>query len=135
MANKAGEITHYITLDIQTRGVRKTIQFLVTNIGNEDIILGYPWMAAFEPQFVWKNGVINEKELPIILQSVNPFTPGKDLIIARCKGTGDSRLAVTTSTELAIKAQQYTKEVKVPVEYQQFTKVFSKQESKRFPPK
>ncbi len=39
-ANKAGEITHYITLDIQTRGVRKTIQFLVTNIGNEDIILG-----------------------------------------------------------------------------------------------
>src|SRR6266571_277234 len=112
------------------------MQFLVTNIGNEDIILGYPWMAAFEPQFVWKNGVINEKELPIILQSVNPFTPGKDLIIARCKGTGDnSQLAATTSTELAIQAQQYTKKVEVPAEYQQFTKVFSKQESKRFPPK
>src|SRR6266705_4004996 len=64
-ANQAGEITHYITLDIQTRGVRKMIQFLITNIGNEYIILGYPWMAAFEPQFTWKNGVINEKELPI----------------------------------------------------------------------
>src|SRR6266700_4842587 len=38
-ANQAGKITHYITLDIQTRGIRKTIQFLVTNIGNEDIIL------------------------------------------------------------------------------------------------
>src|SRR6266702_4247481 len=76
-ANQAGEITHYITLDIQTRGVQKTIQFLITNIGNEDIILGYPWMAAFEPQFSWKNGVINEKELPVILQSVNPFTPRK----------------------------------------------------------
>jgi len=135
-ANKAGEITHYITLDIQTRGVRKTIQFLVTNIGNEDIILGYPWMAAFEPQFTWKNGVINEKELPIILWSVNPFTPGKDPIITRCKGTGDdSRLAVTTSTELAIQAQQYTKKVEVPAEYRQFAKVFSEQESKRFPPK
>src|SRR6266702_428497 len=84
-ANQAGEITHYITLDIQTRGVKKTIQFLVTNIGNKDIILGYPWMAAFEPQFTWKNGVINEKELPIILRSVNPFTPGKDPIIARAK--------------------------------------------------
>src|SRR6266702_1230788 len=57
--NQAGEITHYITLEIQTRGIRKTIQFLVTNIGNEDIILGYPWMAAFEPQFTWRNGVIN----------------------------------------------------------------------------
>jgi len=81
-ANQAREITHYITLDIQTRGIRKTIQFLVTNIGNEDIILGYPWMAAFKPQFTWKNGVINEKELPIILRSVNPFVPGKNLIIA-----------------------------------------------------
>ncbi len=116
-ANQAGEITHYIVLEVQTRGIRKAIQFLVTNIGNEDIILGYPWMAAFEPQFTWKNGVISEKELPIILRSVNPFIPGKDPIIARMKGTEeDSRLAATTSTELAIKAQQYTKKVEVPAE-------------------
>ena len=74
-------------------------------------------MAAFEPQFTWKNGVISEKELPIILRSVNPFIPGKDPIIARMKGTEeDSRLAATTSTELAIKAQQYTKKVEVPAE-------------------
>ncbi len=135
-ANQAGKITHYITLDIQTRGIRKTIQFLVTNIGNEDIILGYPWMAAFEPQFTWRNGVINEKELPIILRSVNPLYPGKDPIIARVRETeDDARLAATTSTKLAIQAQQYTTKVEVPVEYQQFAKVFSKQESKRFPPK
>jgi len=135
-ANQAGEITHYITLDIQTRGVRKTIQFLITNIGNEDIILGYPWMAAFEPQFTWRNGVIDKKELPIILRSVNPFIPGKDPIIARCKDTGgSSRLRTTTSTELAIQAQQYTKKVEIPAEYRQFTKVFSEQELKRFPPK
>ncbi len=82
MANQAREITHYIALNIQTGGVKRTIQFLITNIGNEDIILGYPWMAAFEPQFAWKNGVINEKELPIILQSVNPFLPGKEPVIA-----------------------------------------------------
>jgi len=132
-ANQAGRIMHYITLDIQTRGIRKTIQFLVTNIGNEDIILGYPWMAAYEPQFTWKNRVINERELPIILQSVNPFIPGKDPIIARVKS--NSQLAATTSTKLAIKAQQYTKKVEVPEEYQQFAKVFSEHESKRFPPK
>src|SRR6266702_3149659 len=85
-ANRAGEITHYITLDIQTNGSQKQIQFLVTNIGNEDIILGYPWMVAFETQFSWTNGVINEKALPIILQSVNPSIPGKDPIITRIKG-------------------------------------------------
>src|SRR6266571_2223777 len=136
MANRAGEITHYITLDIQTRGIQKTIQFLVINIGNEDIILGYPWMSAFEPKFIWKNGVINEKELPIILWSVNPSIPGKELIITRIRGSEDNyRVQATTSTELAIKAQQYTKKVEVPTEYQQFAKVFSKEESKRYPPK
>ena len=39
------------------------------------------------------------------------------------------------STKLAIKAQQHTKRVEVLTEYRQFTKVFSEQESKRFPPK
>ncbi len=93
-------------------------------------------MAAFEPQFTWKNRVINKKELPIILQSVNPFIPGKDPIITQVKGMeGNGRLAATTSTELAIQAQQYTKKVKVPTEYQHFAKVFSEQELKRFPPK
>ena len=133
MANQARNITHYTTLDIQTGGVRRTINFLVTNIGNEDIILGYPWMAAFEPKFTWKNGVINEKELPIILRSVNPSIPGKELIIARTQGSDTIR--ATTSTKLAIKAQQYTKKVEVPAEYQQFAKVFSEEESKRYPPK
>src|SRR6266704_6029127 len=133
-ANQAGEITHYITLNIQTRGIQKTIQFLITNIGSEDIILGYPWMAAFEPQFTWRNGVINEKELPIILRSVNPFTPKRDPIIAQAKGEA-SQIKATTSTELAIKAQQYTKKVEVPREYQQFAKIFSEEESKRYPPK
>ncbi len=131
MANQAGEITHYITLNIQTRGIQKTIQFLVTNIGNEDIILGYPWMATFEPQFVWKNGVINEKELPIILWSVNPFIPGRDPVIAQVEGSDNNfHIQATTSTELAIKAQQYTKKVEVPAEYRQFAKVFSEEESK-----
>src|SRR6266571_8366786 len=57
--NQARDITHYTNLEIQIRGVWKTIQFLITNIGNEDIMLGYPWMAAFEPKFTWKHGVIN----------------------------------------------------------------------------
>ena len=93
-------------------------------------------MAAFEPQFTWKNGVISKKELPIILQSVNPFIPGKDLVIAQVEGSNnDNHVQATTSTELAIKAQQYTKKVEVPTEYRQFAKVFSEEESKRYPPK
>src|SRR6266702_129717 len=52
-ANQAGHITHYMDLNVQTNGTRKNMRFLIMNIGHEDIIMGYPWMAAFEPQFMW----------------------------------------------------------------------------------
>src|SRR6266702_2043644 len=134
MANQAGHITHYVDLNIQTNGIRKTICFLITNIGSEDIILGYPWMAAFDPQFTWGRGVINEQALPIIIWSVNPSIPGKEPIIAQMRGTPEEHyLQATTSTELAIKVQQYTKKVKVPSVYHQFAKIFSEEESKHYP--
>ena len=38
------------------------------------------------------------------------------------------------STDLAIKAGQYTAAVEIPAEYQQHAKVFSKEESRHFPP-
>jgi len=136
MANQAGSITHYIDLNIQTNSIRKTIHFLITNIGNEDVVLGYPWMAAFEPQFTWRNGVIDERALPVVIRSVNPSKIGEESIIAQTQGIAkESRLCATMATELAIKAQQYTKAVEVPEEYQQFTKVFSEEESKRYLPK
>ncbi len=89
-------------------------------------------MAAFEPRFTWWNGVIDKRELPIIIRSVNPTILGRDLT----QETNDElHLRATISTKLAIKAQQYTKKVEVPTEYQQFAKVFSEEESKRYPPK
>src|SRR6266581_8796490 len=83
MANQAGSITHYVDLNVQTNGFKRTIRLLITNIGSEDIVLGYPWMAAFKPQFTWGSGVINEKALPIIIRSVNPSIPRKESVIAR----------------------------------------------------
>jgi len=142
-ANQARKITHYITLDIQTRGIRKTIQFLVTNIGNEDIILGYPWMAAFEPKFSWKHATIDKKILPVVLQSVNPYQTIPESVIRHMDSekediicTLESQCTVrTTATELVIQAQQYTSKTVVPKEYQDFAKVFGEEESKRYPPK
>src|SRR6266702_337965 len=82
-ANQARHITHYIDLNIQTNGIKRTMQFLITNIGHEDIMLGYPWMATFKPQFAWGRGIINEKALPIIIQSVNPSIPEQRPVIAQ----------------------------------------------------
>ncbi len=130
-ANHDGPITHYVDLDIQTNGIRKMLRFLITNIGHERIILGYPWMAVFEPQFTWKNRTIHEQALPVIIRSVNPSQIIGDQTIAQAQ----TQIRATTSTDLAIKAQQYTKKVEVPREYQDFVKVFSEEESRRYPPK
>src|SRR6266702_3075128 len=82
MENKDGLITHYIDLNVQTKGVYRDMHFLITNIGHEDIILGYPWLSTFEPQFDWTHTVIHKEALPVVIQSVNPQIPGKDPIIA-----------------------------------------------------
>jgi hypothetical protein len=35
--------------------------------GDEDVLLGYPWLSVYEPKFSWKHGVIDEHNLPIVL--------------------------------------------------------------------
>jgi hypothetical protein len=71
-SNKSGMITHYLDLDVCTNGIHKEMQFLVTDIGHEEILLGYPWLATFEPRFKWRSAVVDEHILPIIISSINP---------------------------------------------------------------
>jgi hypothetical protein len=47
------------------------MRFLVTDLGNEDLILGYPWLATFEPQFNWRNSIVDTAHLPIIVRSLD----------------------------------------------------------------
>ena len=65
--NKVGNVTHYIDLLVETAGKKKEMQFLVSDIGQEDVILGYPWLATLELNFSWMHGTIDTQHLPIIL--------------------------------------------------------------------
>ena len=47
--NQAGMLTHYIDLEIWTGKREETMWFLITNLGNKDLILGYPWLTTFKP--------------------------------------------------------------------------------------
>jgi hypothetical protein len=38
-------ITHFLNLDVCTNGIHKEMRFLVTDIGHEEILLGYPWLG------------------------------------------------------------------------------------------
>ena len=61
--NKAGMITHYLNLDVKTKGIHKEMCFLITNIGKEDILLGYPWLATYKLKFNWKDTTIGKEAL------------------------------------------------------------------------
>ena len=52
--NKAGMISKFVDLHVQTQGRTEQMRFLVTDLGTEDLILGYPWLAVFEPKFQWR---------------------------------------------------------------------------------
>jgi hypothetical protein len=81
-SNRSGMITHYLDLNVRTRRSHKEMRFLVTDIGHEEILLGYPWLATSEPKFNWRSAVIDEQVLPIIISSINPWKPQTQPTIA-----------------------------------------------------
>jgi hypothetical protein len=141
--NQVGQVTHYVDLDVRTNNIHKEMRFLVSDIGCEDAILGYPWLATFELHFSWKHGIIDISHLPIVLNSVNPclIQQGETIAALHTEDKQDilddlTRECTTrgASTELAIDTKSEAKAVELPPEYQRFTSVFSEEESQRFPP-
>jgi hypothetical protein len=127
---------------MQTNGIYKEMRFLITDIGNEDILLGYPWLVVYEPKFSWRHGTIDEQNLPIVICTVNPQMAKIKPVIA-CLLTENQKFNILTeltrdsvvvsiATELAIAARERDK-AEIPQEYAKFSKVFSKEESKKFP--
>jgi hypothetical protein len=65
-------ITHYLDLNVVTKGIHKKMRFLITNIRQEEILLGYPWLATFKPKFDWRSTTIEPQFMPVIISSINP---------------------------------------------------------------
>ena len=79
--NKSGSITHFIDLKVQTKGMVKDMRFLIADIGTENLLLGYPWLAAFEPGFKWQPAIMDSINFPVIISSSFP-SPSKVVIAA-----------------------------------------------------
>ena len=125
------------------------MRFLVTSLGNEDLILGYPWLTTFEPRFNWTNGIIDTSYLPVVVRSLDWKTlrirptiasTSKEEPMTRiqrayvCDALNqESNVWANISTELAQKAGQYTTKVEIPIQYRQFARIFDEEASHRLP--
>jgi len=56
--------------DIVTRtGTKRTrLRYFLTDLGDNQVILGYPWFASTQPRIDWAKGWIDYQQLPIVLR-------------------------------------------------------------------
>jgi hypothetical protein len=142
--NKSGMITHYLDLNVITKGIHKEMRFLVTDIGQEEVLLGYPWLATFEPKFDWRSATMEPRFMPVIISSINPRITQSQPTIASTLTEGAKQSIVRqletectirgVATDLAIQAGEQQTEAELPKEYQEFSRLFSDEAADRFPP-
>ncbi len=151
--NQDGNITHYTDLQVKTGKETYILRFLITNLGRDEVILGYPWFTAFEPKIRWKEATLEEEYQPVVITTINTHEPMIELAIRALETYGLDEEAweqllseeepyiaickMTMASELAQKAMDQTKktfEQMVPAQYHRHRKVFSKEASHRFPP-
>ncbi len=128
--NQDGAISHFTDLQVRTRNETKTLRFLITNLGRDEVILGYPWLTAFEPIIHWKDATLDKKCQPVIISSIQPEEAQiattiteeewEDTIQKDKEEPYAMIRKITTASELAQKAMDKTKrtfEQMVPEEY------------------
>jgi hypothetical protein len=67
--NEECHITHYVGLLVRCGDQSKELRFLVTNLGEEEIVLGYPWLKVFRPKINWKNTTLDEEMHPLVIRT------------------------------------------------------------------
>ena len=67
--NRHGQITHHTDLEVRTGDQTRTMHFFLTNLGEQKVILGYPWFAAVQPIIDWAKGWIAYEQLPVVIKA------------------------------------------------------------------
>jgi hypothetical protein len=54
--NKHRTLTHYCLLRVKKGNLNRLQRFYITNLGSDQVILGYLWLRDFNPNVDWKSG-------------------------------------------------------------------------------
>ena len=81
--NKVGTLKYYADMSTKTGGKRTHLQYFLTDLGENQVILGYPWFASAQPKIDWAKGWIDYEQLPIVLRSDDA---DKAIFATRIKG-------------------------------------------------
>src|SRR5271170_2151043 len=62
--NKTGTITKYVDLDLDIGSRTMNTRLLVTGLGKQRIILGFPWLQKHNPLINWETGSFEWRHTP-----------------------------------------------------------------------
>ncbi len=124
----------------------KTLRFLITNLGRDEVILGYPWLTTFEPVIHWRDATLDKKCQPVVISSIKTDETQISMIMTEEEWEEKNQESeephailckITTASELAQKAMDKTPKTfgqMVLEEYRRHTRTFNEKESHQFPP-
>jgi hypothetical protein len=154
--NEERHITHYVDLLVGCGDKSKELRFLVTDLGEEEIVLGYPWLTAFQPKINWKNTTLDKEMHPLVIRTTGwkidaeveriqeawtrrvrtMATPSKAIYVTRSE---ERRLRRTSgSTQVAVKMlpkEEKTRDKEVPPQRNRGKKVSLKDQVDEIPRK
>jgi len=69
--NCAGDLKYFTDLTTRTRTRSTTLRYFLSDLGDNKIILRYPWFTAAQLKIDWAKGWIAYDQLPIVLRAPN----------------------------------------------------------------
>ena len=156
--NKTGTITQYADVKLQVGDRIRTTWLMVTGLGKQKVILGFPWFEEMNPEINWKKGTLvwqKENRTPATITEVldeeeylkrtqNSFSENDeeslDLSVIDVNGkitpiwiNAKTNLAMDMAIKNNLKKKELSVTEMVPPEYHEFLDVFDEQKANQFP--
>jgi len=118
------------------------MKFFITSLGKDRLILGYPFLEAFNPRIDWTKGEMKEGHLTLesaAFKHLNKYTIRTiQRGISQVGKPKEGEAIYLKKASIAQKmAHKFSKEpivMGLPEEFQEYAEVFSEERAKRFPP-
>jgi hypothetical protein len=113
---------------------KREMDFFITNLGQDRIVLGYPFLRFFNPTINWEKGNLDHTSLIEITPSLllkhcrKVWKTDRDLCFLRKASFAQQWTAA------ANQQKEKLQEADIPTVYQKHWRVFSEEGAKRLPP-
>ena len=124
--NKRGTITTYVNLDLEINGRKTNMELLVTGLGKERIILGFPWLNEHNPDINWKTGEFTWREtrkrrfLNLPRRNPHPLRP-----LERAKSLAQQTLRTKPSVEEISDEEEHLNSTQQPLDVDELSVLIS----------